>query len=132
MHVVSIKPFVLTFCNAGLATSTHSSAGPRAMYRAARHLAHLHVWSGSTAFGAAYAVKQGATLRRFAQSSTVSPSLYGVLGITSSATQAEIRTAYIKSCKACHPDVISADDAAKRRFIDVQNAYNVLSGSSMQ
>ena len=68
-------------------------------------------------------------MRRFAQTSAHAQSLYSVLGVSSSATQADIRTAYIKSCKTCHPDVISADDAAKKRFIDVQNAYNVLSGS---
>ncbi len=51
---------------------------------------------------------------------------YEILGITRSATDKEIKSAYRKLAKKYHPDVNKAADAAEK-FKDVNEAYEVLS-----
>ena len=51
---------------------------------------------------------------------------YEVLGITSSATQAEIKAAYRKKALELHPDKNKASDA-ETRFKEVNEAYQILS-----
>lgn len=51
--------------------------------------------------------------------------LYGLLGISPTATKAEIKSAYKKAALKWHPDVNKAADATSR-FNDVKNAYQTL------
>ncbi len=51
---------------------------------------------------------------------------YEVLGVTRTATEDEIRTAYRKLARTHHPDVSTEADADKK-FAEVQEAYEVLS-----
>jgi Ca-activated chloride channel homolog len=51
---------------------------------------------------------------------------YTLLGLTRYATQEEIRTAYFDAARRLHPDT-NPDPAAFEMFLQVQNAYTVLS-----
>lgn len=51
---------------------------------------------------------------------------YETLGIKHSATQREIKEAFITSCKECHPDVNKSSEATDQ-FRNVREAYRVLS-----
>lgn len=51
-------------------------------------------------------------------------SAYAVLGLSPSATTAEIRAAYRLLAKLCHPDIVGASGEA--RFLEVHAAYEVL------
>lgn len=51
---------------------------------------------------------------------------YNVLGLTTSATQKEIKRAYFKLAKEYHPDVNPTEEA-KQKFIEVNEAYEFLS-----
>ena len=53
------------------------------------------------------------------------PSLYETLGVSPSATQAEIKKAYLTEAKKCHPDLNPSKDA-KDRFQKLAEAYEVL------
>jgi len=57
------------------------------------------------------------------------PSLYALLGILRSATQEEIRRAYLKAAKRLHPDTNNAPGETEL-FLDIQQAYQILSESS--
>ena len=52
---------------------------------------------------------------------------YDALGVTRSAEEKEIRSAYRKLVRKFHPDVNPNDKAAESRFKEVTNAYEVLS-----
>lgn len=52
---------------------------------------------------------------------------YQVLGISRSASQDEIKTAYRKLVRKYHPDVNKSDASAAAKFKEVQEAYDVLS-----
>ncbi|EDW06770.1 dnaJ homolog subfamily C member 22 [Drosophila mojavensis] len=55
---------------------------------------------------------------------------YKVLGVSATASQADITAAYRKLSKENHPDKVkdeSQREAAHKRFIEIQQAYNVLS-----
>ncbi len=54
-------------------------------------------------------------------------SLYDVLGVSKSASAAEIKKAYRKLARRYHPDANPGDSAAEERFKQVQTAYDVLS-----
>ncbi len=55
---------------------------------------------------------------------------YEVLGVSKSATDAEIKSAYRKKAKEFHPDLNKDNPAAEEKFKEVQEAYSVLSDSS--
>lgn len=55
--------------------------------------------------------------------------LYDVLGVERSASQADIKRAYLREAKQCHPDVNSSADAT-RRFQELAHAYQVLGDPS--
>ena len=51
---------------------------------------------------------------------------YKVLGIAPGATQEEIKRAYRKKAKECHPDLHPEDPSAERRMNEVNEAYDML------
>ncbi len=52
---------------------------------------------------------------------------YDALGVDKDASQAEIRRAFRKLARQCHPDVNPDDPAAEERFKEINEAYEVLS-----
>lgn len=56
-----------------------------------------------------------------------SKSPYSILGLESTATKEEIKKAYRKLAKECHPDVNPNDANAEIRFREVNQAYETLS-----
>lgn len=52
---------------------------------------------------------------------------YDTLGLTRSASKDEVRRAYKRLSIKFHPDKNPGDDKAHKRFIDIANAYEVLS-----
>lgn len=52
---------------------------------------------------------------------------YEVLGVDKSASDAEIKKAYRKLAKQCHPDVNPDDKVAEAKFKEINEAYQVLS-----
>lgn len=51
---------------------------------------------------------------------------YEVLGVSSNATQDEIKSAYRKLAKQYHPDLHPGDDAAAEKFKQVNEAYSIV------
>jgi DnaJ-class molecular chaperone len=51
---------------------------------------------------------------------------YATLGVSKTATEKEIRTAYRKLARKYHPDVNPGDKAAETKFKEIQQAYDVL------
>ena len=52
---------------------------------------------------------------------------YDVLGVTRSASEGEIKSAYRKLAKQYHPDKNAGDEKAANRFKEIGEAYAVLS-----
>lgn len=52
---------------------------------------------------------------------------YEVLGINKSATDAEIKSAFRKAAKTCHPDLHPNDKQAEAKFKELNEAYEILS-----
>ena len=52
---------------------------------------------------------------------------YSVLGVSKSASDSEIKSAYRKLAKQLHPDVNQGDTAVEQKFKEVSAAYNLLS-----
>lgn len=66
--------------------------------------------------------------RQYSQAQTGYKDWYAVLGVTSQATDDEIKKAYRKLILQYHPDKVTTDDPAKKeeatkRFREVQEAY---------
>ncbi|PON55071.1 Terminal organelle assembly protein [Parasponia andersonii] len=60
---------------------------------------------------------------------TTSSSLYEILGISISASGREIKAAYRKLARTCHPDVVAFEqkDASANEFMKIHTAYSTLS-----
>ncbi len=52
---------------------------------------------------------------------------YSVLGLTKTATQSDIKSAYRKLARQNHPDLHQGDTKAEERFKEIQSAYQLLS-----
>ena len=52
---------------------------------------------------------------------------YEVLGVKKDATEAEIKSAFRKQAKTCHPDLHPGDKEAEARFKELNEAAEVLS-----
>ncbi|RDA87779.1 hypothetical protein CP532_2449 [Ophiocordyceps camponoti-leonardi (nom. inval.)] len=57
---------------------------------------------------------------------------YKVLGVGSKATDKELKSAYRKLSKKYHPDKNPGDESAHENFVQVADAYNVLSDPEMR
>ena len=55
---------------------------------------------------------------------------YQTLGVSRTASAEDIRKAYRELARKYHPDLHPDDDAAKEKFKQVQNAFDVLGDSS--
>jgi curved DNA-binding protein len=51
---------------------------------------------------------------------------YKILGVDRKATQAEIKKAFRKLARTCHPDACPGDKGAEERFKEINEAYEVL------
>ena len=58
---------------------------------------------------------------------TATKDYYEILGVSRSATEDQIKTAYRKLARKHHPDLNPGDKAAEERFKELQTAYDVLS-----
>lgn len=58
--------------------------------------------------------------------------LYHTLGVTSSATQAEIKAAYRLLIKKYHPDLNPGNDYFEERIKDINRAYDILSNENLR
>ena len=52
---------------------------------------------------------------------------YKILGVDRTASEKEIKKAFRKLARECHPDVNPDDKAAEQRFKDINEAHEVLS-----
>lgn len=57
------------------------------------------------------------------------PDPYDVFGLSSSASQSDIKRKYYKLAKALHPDVNQGDQNKAKRFQQIVEAYEVLGNS---
>ena len=48
---------------------------------------------------------------------------YEVLGVQPAATEQDLKSAFRRSAKDCHPDVAHGDKGAEQRFKDLNEAY---------
>jgi curved DNA-binding protein CbpA len=57
---------------------------------------------------------------------------YDLLGVTQGVSPEELKAAYRKLAKACHPDLNANDPQAARRFASLSKAYQVLTDGELR
>ena len=57
---------------------------------------------------------------------------YRILGVSRSATQDEIRKAYLRLAKKNHPDLHPGDEGAEARFKDIAAANDIVGDETMR
>ncbi len=77
---------------------------------------------------AAYSATQTGTPGQQEYTQPRGPSPYEVLGVSTDATQAEIRKAYLNLSRQYHPDKNPNNPAAEAKFKEISEAYRHLSG----
>ncbi|WCJ32626.1 Chaperone DnaJ-domain superfamily protein [Euphorbia peplus] len=77
----------------------------------------------------ATAYKERPNLSFSTQRMDTSTSLYDILGISTAASNREIKSAYRQLARTCHPDVASFDrkDTSAGEFMKIHEAYSTLS-----
>ncbi|CAN6202772.1 unnamed protein product [Urochloa humidicola] len=115
-----------------LAHRSLSSASSSAAAAAASHFprAHRGIWSDA-ARAAPFRnspFSSPSTAHRFFHGTrpVAAKDYYDVLGVSKSASQAEIKKAYYGLAKKLHPDTNKGDADAERKFQEVQQAYETL------
>ena len=66
---------------------------------------------------------------RRSYSSDAESDFYAELGVPRSATQAEIKKAYLRAAKKHHPDVNPGNKNAEAKFAKINNAYETLNNA---
>lgn len=88
----------------------------------------LHLPSPRSPSPAAVATAAAAAYTHVSTPPRPAPTLYDVLGLPASATADEIKSAYRRLARSCHPDVrASGGGAAAEEFMRVHAAYSTLS-----
>nr|XP_033778404.1 dnaJ homolog subfamily C member 30, mitochondrial [Geotrypetes seraphini] len=75
--------------------------------------------------------ESGGGARAYANASTPR-AYYEILGVSGSATQAQIKSAYYQQSFACHPDRNAGDERAAERFSRISEAYLVLGSVALR
>eukprot|EP00042_Codosiga_hollandica_P026089 m.121002 g.121002 ORF g.121002 m.121002 type:complete len:333 (-) comp52089_c0_seq40:1279-2277(-) len=75
-------------------------------------------------------IRRSLPLRSFHASAPLRKDLYEVLGVSKTAEQKDIKSAYYTLAKKYHPDANPGNKEAAKRFQEISEAYSVLSNES--
>ncbi|KAJ1184981.1 hypothetical protein NDU88_001777 [Pleurodeles waltl] len=113
-------------CSIAPCTSSKLSSSTRGGFSAAGH---------HNVFTRVYSTSNGAGRNNGAQKEPLlrSPTAYyDILGVTGSATQSQIKTAYYRQSFRFHPDRNNGDEEAALRFTEISEAYLILGSVALR